>query len=279
MAIWTFGSINLDHVYRVPHFVAAGETLAAASYQVGLGGKGANQSVAAARAGAHVRHVGAVGRDGQGALDSLRGFGVDVSHVTVGDIPTGHAIINVDPKGENSIVVFDGANRALDTAHLAALGGARPGDTLLLQNETSLQVEAARAFTGSRIIYSAAPFEAEAVRRILPHISLLVMNAGEAEALRAAMGSLPQVEMVITRGADGADWIGAKPLHVPAFPVTPVDTTGAGDCFTGTLAAALDRGLPPFQAMRRAAAAAALQVTRPGAAGAMPTAAEVDALL
>lgn len=279
MAIWTFGSINLDHVYRMPHFVAAGETLAAQSYRVGLGGKGANQSVAAARAGAHVRHVGAVGQDGRGALDTLQGFGVDMSHVTVGDVPTGHAIISVDPHGENSIVIFDGANRALNDAHLAALGGAQPGDTLLLQNETSLQVEAAQAFAGSRVIYSAAPFDAEAVRRILPHVSLLVMNAGEAEALRTAMGSLPPVEMVITRGAVGAEWIGAAPLRVPAFPVTAVDTTGAGDCFTGTLAAGLDRGLPPVQAMRRAAAAAALQVTRHGAADAMPTAAEVDAML
>ncbi|WP_435165227.1 ribokinase [Falsirhodobacter sp. 1013] len=279
MAIWTFGSINLDHVYRVPHFVAAGETLAAQSCRVGLGGKGANQSVAAARAGAHVRHVGAVGQDGRGALDTLQGFGVDMSHVTVGDVPTGHAIISVDPHGENSIVIFDGANRALNAAHLAALGSAQPGDTLLLQNETSLQVEAAQAFAGSRIIYSAAPFDAEAVRRILPHLSLLVMNAGEAETLRAAMGSLPQVEMVITRGAEGAEWIGAEPLRVPAFAVTAVDTTGAGDCFTGTLAAGLDHGLPPAQAMRRAAAAAALQVTRHGAADAMPTAAEVDAML
>lgn len=278
LAIWTFGSINLDHVYRVPHLVAAGETLAAHSYHIGLGGKGANQSVAAARAGAHVRHVGAVGRDGLAALDALRDFGVDVSGVAVGDAPTGHAIISVDPQGENSIVIFDGANRTLDASDVAALGKAGPDDTLLLQNETSMQVEAARAFAGSRVIYSAAPFDADAVRAVLPHVSLLVMNAGEAEALRVAMGSLPPVEMVITRGAEGAEWIGAVPLHVAAFAVTAVDTTGAGDCFTGTLAAGLDAGLPPEQAMRRAAAAAAIQVTRHGAADAMPTAAEINAM-
>ena len=279
MAIWTFGSINLDHVYRVPHLVTAGETLAAQSYRVGLGGKGANQSVAAARAGAHVRHVGAVGRDGLTALETLRGFGVDVERVAVGDVPTGHAIISVDPQGENSIVIFDGANRALGATHVVALRGAGPGDTLLLQNETSMQVEAARAFAGSRVIYSAAPFDADAVRAVLPHVSLLVMNAGEAEALRAAMGSLPPVEMVVTRGSEGAEWIGVQPLRVPAYAVMAVDTTGAGDCFTGTLAAGLDSGLAPAQAMRRAATAAAIQVTRHGAADAMPTAAEVDAMM
>ncbi|WP_045388368.1 ribokinase [Falsirhodobacter sp. alg1] len=281
MAVWNFGSINLDHVYRVPHLVAAGETLAAQSYDVGLGGKGANQSVAAARAGALCHHIGAVGTDGVWAREALAGYGVDVTHVAVGEVPTGHAIITVDDQGENAIVLYPGANQAPGATILTALEGAGAGDLLLLQNETARQAEAAAlaAARGMAVVYSAAPFDAQAVRDVLPYLGLLMMNKGEAEALRTAMGMLPEVDMIITHGAAGAEWLGSRALHVPAFKVTAVDTTGAGDCFAGTLAAALDAGLPAEAGMRRAAAAAALQVTREGAAAAMPAAAEVDAFL
>ncbi|MEL5875753.1 ribokinase [Cereibacter sphaeroides] len=278
------GSINIDHVYRMPHLPAPGETLEAESYSLGLGGKGANQSVAAARAGARILHVGAVGPEGRWARERMAAAGVDVTHVAVGEVATGHAIINVDEEAENTIVIFPGANRTLDAATVtAALAAAGPGDTLLLQNETSAQVEAARLASqrGMRVIYSAAPFEIGAVRAVLPYVSLLVMNEGEAAALKAALGALPEVAMVVTLGARGAEWLvpGEDRLSVPAFPVTAVDTVGAGDCFTGNLAAALDAGLDPAEAMRRASAAAALQVTRPGAAEAMPKADEVDAFL
>ncbi|MGP3696638.1 ribokinase [Rhodobacter sp. NSM] len=278
------GSINIDHVYRVPHLPAPGETLEAETHAVVLGGKGANQSVAAARAGARVLHIGAVGAEGGWAREAMAGYGVDVTHVALREGPSGHAIINVDHQGENAIVIFPGANRTLGEGELAAaLAGAGPGDTMLLQNETSGQVEAARlaAGQGLRVVYSAAPFEIGAVRAVLPFVTLLVMNEGEAAALRAALGALPEVEMIVTRGAKGAEWLrpGQGTISVPAFPVTPVDTVGAGDCFTGNLAAALDAGHAPEQAMRRAAAAAAIQVTRKGAADAMPTAAEVEALL
>ena len=284
MTIYNLGSINIDHVYRVPHLPQPGETLAALDYAMGLGGKGANQSVAAARAGARTLHIGAVGTEGLWARDRLAGYGVDVRHVAVTTTPTGHAIINVDPAAENAIVTFAGANHAPDANLVAAaLAEAGTADTLLLQNETSAQPQAAAfaAARGLRVIYSAAPFEVASLRAVLPHASLLVMNAGEAADLRAAFAELPPLTLVITRGAEGAEWLapGATPLFVPAFRVTPVDTTGAGDCFTGTLAAALDAGAAPAQAMRRAAVAAAIQVTRPGAAQAMPSAAEVDAFL
>ncbi|SNX69838.1 ribokinase [Cereibacter ovatus] len=278
------GSINIDHVYRVPHLPAPGETLEAGGYAIGLGGKGANQSVAAARAGARVCHIGAVGPEAAWAREAMAGDGIDVTHIAEVAVPTGHAIITVDPAGENVIVIFPGANRSLsDRQVAAALATAGPDDTLLIQNETSAQVQAARLAVarGLRVIYSAAPFDVAAVQAVLPHVSLLVLNKVEAEALRTALGALPGVEMIVTRGAQGADWLrpGADPLHVPAFAVAAVDTVGAGDCFTGNLAAALDAGLPRHQAMRRAAAAAALQVTRPGASQAMPSAAEVTAFL
>jgi ribokinase len=284
MAIYNLGSINIDHVYRVPHLPQPGETLAAHGYAMGLGGKGANQSVAAARAGARTLHIGAVGTEGLWARESLAGYGVDVRHVSVGTVPTGHAIINVDPAAENAIVTFAGANHSPDASAVAqALVEANATDTLLLQNETSAQPQAAAfaAARGLRVVYSAAPFDVAALQAVLSHATMLVMNAGEAADLRAAFGELPPVTLVITRGAEGAEWIapGATPLFVPAFRVTPFDTTGAGDCFAGTLAAALDAGSDPASAMRRAAAAAAIQVTRPGAAQAMPSAAEVDAFL
>ncbi len=287
MAIWNIGSINIDHVYRVPHLPRPGETLAADSYATGLGGKGANQSVAAARAGARVHMVGAVGTEGGWALRKLAGFGVDLAHVVEVPAATGHAIINVDPAAENAIVIHAGANAALTEAQVgAAVAQMASGDTILLQNETNLQPEAAQMARarGLRVIYSAAPFDVDAVRAVLAHVSLLVMNEGEAAALVAALGqplnALPVDGVIVTKGARGAEWIAtAGTVFQPSFRVTPVDTTGAGDCFIGSLAAALDRGEDRAAAMRFAAGAAALQVTRPGAADAMPTRAEVEAFL
>lgn len=284
MAVYNLGSINIDHVYRVPHLPAPGETLSALDYAQGLGGKGANQSVAAARAGAMCHHIGAIGPNSDWVLAEMQAYGIDLRYVSVLPVATGHAIINVDPQAENNIVIFPGANRAL-TADMAAaaLAGAGPADSLLLQNETSAQAEAAAiaAARGMRVVYSAAPFDIGAVRAVLPHVSLLVMNEIEAEQLRAAQGALPQIDCIITKGAQGAEWISAasEPLFMPAFKVMPVDTTGAGDTFIGTLAAALDLGLPREAAMRRASATSALQVTRLGAAQAIPTAAEVEAFL
>lgn len=284
MPLYNLGSINIDHVYRVPHLPAPGETLSATGYAMGLGGKGANQSVAAARAGATVFHIGAVGPEGGWARDLLGSYGVDVTHVAQGAEPTGHAIINVDPGAENAIVIYPGANRAITGSTIAeTLALAGTGDSLLLQNETSGQVEAARraAAKGMRVVYSAAPFDLAAVQGVLPYASLLVMNEGEAAQLREGLGAMPAIDTIITMGAKGAEWRspGTDPLFLPAFRVTPVDTTGAGDCFIGTLAAGLDAGLDRGMAMRRAAAASALQVTRAGAAQAMPTAAEVTAFL
>lgn len=284
MTVYNLGSINIDHVYRVPHLPAPGETLSALAYTQGLGGKGANQSVAAARAGAACVHIGAVGANSDWVMLEMERYGVDLAGVSTLAEATGHAIINVDPDAENAIVIYPGANRAISAAMAAAaLAAARPGDSLLLQNETSAQAEAAAlaAAKGLRVIYSAAPFDIAAVLAVLPHASLLVMNEIEAEQLRAAQGALPQIDCIVTRGAQGAEWIsaGTEPLFVPAFKVVPVDTTGAGDTFIGTLAAGLDLGLERAVAMRRAAAASAIQVTRPGAAPAIPAAAEVDAFL
>lgn len=289
MTVWTLGSVNFDMVLSVPHLPRPGETLAATGYAEGLGGKGANQSVAAARMGAQVRHIGRVGPDGAGARDRLAALGVDVTYVTTSAQPTGRALITVDAAAENSIVILPGANTDQSEPEIAAaLAGAVPGDTLLMQNETDEQVAAARIARdrGLRVVYSAAPFNADAVRAVLPFTSVLLMNAVEAAQLTAALGqplsALPVSHVVVTRGADGAVLhdiaTGTETAH-PSLPVSPVDTTGAGDTFAGALAAGLDAGEGWDRAMRRALVAAALATTRPGAAEAIPTRDEVEARL
>lgn len=284
MTIHTLGSINIDHIYHVPRIPRPGQTITATALTQGLGGKGANQSVAATRAGARVAHIGAVGPGADTVLAELAAEGIDTSHIAQLTTPTGHAIITLDPEAENAITVFPGANHAL-TAAMAerALSGARAGDILLMQNETSAQTETAALASklGLRLLYSPAPFDLAALRAVLPFAHLLLMNEGEAEDLRRDLGGLPDIGMIVTQGAKGAAWLrpGAPELFLPAFRVEAVDTTGAGDCFAGNIAAALDAGLPEEQAMRRALAAAALQVTRPGAAPAMPHLSETLALL
>ena len=288
MTIYTLGSINADHFYRLPHLPQPGETLACSDYSTGLGGKGANQSVAAARAGASVVHIGAIGPEGAWMCERLAGFGVDCTHVATLDVPSGHAIINVDAGGENSIVIFAGANRAVTMAQVeVALAQAEVGDVLLLQNETNLTVETARFAQeqGLKVVYSAAPFDAAAVQRILPFVSLLLVNEGEAAQLRGALGlpegQVPVADMVTTRGAKDALWqsrAGAE-FAVPALKVEARDTAGAGDTFAGYLAAGLSEGMEPKDAMCLASAAAALKVTRAGTADAIPARAEVDDLL
>lgn len=287
MTLFNLGSINADHVYSVPHLPKPGETLAASGYSIGLGGKGTNQSVAAARAGAKVYHIGAVGPEGRWAASTLASLGVNVDYVAEIETPTGHAIINVDSAAENAIVLFAGANEALpQTIVLEALKHAQSGDTLLLQNETAHQAFAAQQAQkiGMRVIYSAAPFSVEAVRAVLPYISMLVMNEGEAAQLCAALetniADLSVAETLVTYGAKGAEWRGnGEVIHIESFSVTPVDTTAAGDTFAGYFAAQRDLGLEVRRAMQYAAAAAALKVTRAGAAQAIPSRADVDAFL
>jgi ribokinase len=284
MAILCIGSINIDHVYHVPHIPAPGETLAATGYAKGLGGKGANQSIAAAKAGASVSHCGLIGDEGQFLLQQMRGAGVDVGAVTEGPMPTGHAIISVDPRGENAITIFQGANGVLTHDVIAkALGPMQSGNWLMLQNEVNLTAQAARLgkAAGMRVAYSAAPFDVAAVEAVLPFVDLLLMNEIEAAQLAEALGDVVGPEKIITMGAKGARWhYPDGEIVTPGYPVAEVvDTTGAGDCFAGFVVAGLDAGLTREQAMDRASAAAAIQVTRPGAADAMPEAVEITQFL
>lgn len=281
MAIYNLGSINADLFYRVPHLPQAGETLAASSMLRGLGGKGANMSVAAARAAGRAIHIGAVGSGGKWAVDRLLEYGVDTRHISIlEDVPTGHAIINVDDQGENAIVLLPGANHEItESAIGAALSEASPGDTLLIQNETNNQAFAAQIAQslGVFVAYAAAPFDAESVQAVLPYLDFLILNTVEAAQFEQATGQSPEdlneKMVIVTRGSQGCSFYENRSgniRHFPALPVTPVDTTGAGDTFTGYVLAALDRGFPMPQAISLATRAAALMVTRHGTADVIP---------
>ncbi|MBU2359356.1 MAG: ribokinase [Alphaproteobacteria bacterium] len=284
MAIWNLGSINADFIYAVPHIPGPGETLAATDREIFLGGKGTNMSVAAARAAAVVHHIGAVGDDGEWAVDRLMEYGVDTRFIARVDEDTAQAVIAVDANGENMIILFPGANDAIPQAILQeAMAEAETGDWLLIQNETNLQRTAATLGKkmGLKVAYAAAPFDADRVQAVLPHLDLLFMNAVEAKQLEHATGQTPETlgvrDVIVTLGADGADWFGPQgKRHFDSIPVTPVDTTGAGDTFTGYVLAGLDRGHPMAQAINLAMRAAALMVTRHGTADVIPDLKELE---
>ncbi len=284
--ILNFGSINLDLVYQVPHLPAPGETLASTSYERFVGGKGINQSIAASRAGASVCHIGCLGPDGGWLRDQLDGFGLSLEEIATVNTPTGHAVIFVDENAENQIVLFGGANQAFTRDHVdAALNKSKAGDWVLLQNETNLgpQIAQDARSRGLKVAYSAAPFDANAVRAMLDHVNLLALNEGEASALAEAIGQHPATlgidHILITKGAHGAELHSSgQVIQQDSFVVDAVDTTGAGDTFLGAFMARFVDG-DANGALRFAAGAAALQVTRRGAAAAIPTSTEVEEFL
>lgn len=292
-----FGSINLDLVTRTPRLPSPGETLIGRSFASYPGGKGANQALAAARAGAAVRLYGAVGRDAaaDSALELLRAGKVDVSGVRTVDAPTGCATILVDDAGENAIVVVAGANERVDPDAIpdAVLA---PGAVLLLQHEIPAPANAAliarAARSGVRIVLNAAPARA-LERRLLGTVHTLIVNESEAAALAmmlgwpteangfaaAAAAAINGLEVVVTKGAAGAVSIcGDEEIHVDAPTVTVVDATGAGDAFVGAYAAALAAGSDRATAIRGACAAGSLACTTHGAQPALPERAAIDAL-
>ncbi len=291
--IVNLGSVNIDHVYAVPHFVRPGETLASESYRRFPGGKGFNQSVALARAGAVVVHCGRVGADGAWLRDLLAAEGADVSALEATELPTGHAIIQVAPGGQNAIVLHGAANLSITPADGERMVAAcRPGDILLLQNEISA-LPAILAAAGRRalpVVFNPAPMTAAVAGYPLEHVRLLVVNevegaqlAGEQpprEMLAALRRRFPRACVLLTMGSRGAMAADAEgTAATPSFPVRALDTTAAGDTFTGYFLAARAAGATLAAALRRASAAAAICCTRPGAAASIPRREEVDAFL
>jgi ribokinase len=264
--VWVLGSLNVDVVVRVPRHPAPGETLIGGDPETAFGGKGANQAVAAAVAGARVHMIGAVGDDAEGPAyrERLAAFGVDVSAVRSVPGATGRAFIAVADDGENTIIVSPGANAAVGGADLVALDGIAAGDVLLLQLEVDLAVVGAAArkaaAAGARVVLNTAPY-ADLPAEVLALADPVVANETEAQLLAEA-GGRPG-ELLVTLGSDGSQW---GRLAVPADRVERVvDTTGAGDTYCGALAAALASGMAREPAMRAAAAAAGESVTHEGA--------------
>lgn len=296
MAVFNFGSINIDHVYSVPHFVQPGETLSSTHYQSILGGKGANQSVALAKAENTVYHVGAIGCSDSQFLKQMSVAGVNCSQVReMADIASGHAIIQVNPDAENNIILFGGANQCLSDDHIAsALALAKTGDWVLLQNETNAIADVIEAShkKGLNIAFNPAPMTDSVKALPLDKLSLLIVNEIEAEQLTgeadvekiksSLLANYPNTQFVVTLGKQGAWCVSAEnQAYCPAFEVDAVDTTAAGDTFIGFFLAAYqsDDNTNINEALRYASAASALAVTKAGAAPSIPSVKEVTAFL
>lgn len=283
------GSVNADLVVSVDRRPAAGETVLGSDLAIHPGGKGANQAVAAARLGGRVAFLGRAGIDGNGELvrSALRGDGVDLSHLVVTDAPTGVALITLGPEGDNSIIVSPGANARVsadDVASAATLFAAASVVSLQLEIPLPAVVAAARSATeaGARVVFNLSP-PAEVPDELLALCDPLVVNEHEAEFLGAAgpAGLLARGprSVVITRGADGAVVAdGSGVTQVPSPEVKVVDTTGAGDAFTGALCLRLARGDALAEAARFAARVGAAAVREPGAQSSFPALADVNTL-
>ncbi|MDE0659397.1 MAG: ribokinase [Gammaproteobacteria bacterium] len=287
------GSLCIDHVYRVPAFTGSGETVSSATHEVFPGGKGLNQSIAAARAGIDVVHVGCIGEDGVWLKETLAAEGVDVTGLRVVDGSTGHAVIQVNEAGQNAIVIFGGTNRALDADDIeAAVARVERCDWLMLQNEINdldLVLRSAKE-RGCQVAFNVAPVDGREAAYDLSCVGLLIVNEIEAAALAGTdapdedwsgvMAALatraPKAAIVLTLGSDGLVYSeGAGLASLPAYSVSAVDETAAGDAFIGYLMGSLIRGESMRDALRMGSAAGALAVTRAGAASSLPAEADV----
>ncbi len=291
-----FGSLNMDYTYRVAHFVRTGETLAASEVHVFCGGKGLNQSIALAKAGGEVFHAGRIGTDGTFLLDALHNANVNTAFVTVSDREkTGHAIIQNTPDGENCILLFSGANKQITKQQIdLVLEHFDSGDMLVLQNEINeipyLIRQAKRR--GMTVAFTPAPMTDDVPDYPLGETDYLLLNETEARALVAADCSKalaaddlanrlretwPELRFVLTLGAAGAFYIHKQErIFQSAFRVKAVDTTAAGDTFAGFFLQSVAAGKQVKQALAAAAKAAAICVSRNGAASAIPDRAEAE---
>lgn len=289
MSILNFGSCCIDNVYAVPHFAQPGETLPCLGYEVHPGGKGLNQSIALAASGAAVRHAGRVGTDGQWLVDLLQKHRVDTSLVHIEDGPSGHANIQVTPEGENSIVLFGGANQKITHDDVDfVIDSASEGEFLLVQNETSalgyLMEQAAKK--GLRIVFNAAPMTSKVNSLPLSSVELLIINETEGAELtgRTApeqitdtlLSNHGNLKVLLTLGAEGALFADSdNRIEQSALPVNAIDTTGAGDTFTGFFLAHYSQDQSIEDCLKVATKAASICVTRKGAATSIPELSEL----
>lgn len=286
MDVINVGSLNLDFVYQVEHFAVPGETQSARQFDLHIGGKGLNQSIALARAGVNVAHVGAIGSDGDILRDTLKQNNVDASFVRLSEERSGHAIIQVVRTGQNAIIIHGGANKTLTQPQLEeALNHFRP-KALVLQNETNLMNETLQLARqrGLKIFYNPAPLLPTTHTFALQAVDVLIVNEIEAHALTHE--SLPEQQLeglrarchpgtlcVLTMGSQGV-WVldQGKPRHFNAYPVERVvDTTAAGDTFIGFFMAGMLKGFSVEKAIDQGIKAASICITRPGAYASIPS--------
>ena len=293
--ILSFGSLNIDFVYSVDHFVQKGETLASDGLEIFSGGKGLNQSIALGRAGAEVFHAGAVGPDGQFLLELLEGAGVDTHLVRrLEAVRTGNAVIQRNPQGDNCILLYGGANQAISREQAEeSLADFGEGDFIVLQNEISQMpaiMECAHA-RGMRIVLNPSPMNEKVFQMPLAFADYLILNEVEAsqllrisqfpgkEAAKLLKEKFPQSQIILTLGEAGSVYCGENTfICQPAYSVRAVDTTAAGDTFTGYFIAGISRGMGAEDALELASRAAAAAVTRPGAAPSIPSIEEVEGM-
>lgn len=282
LRILNFGALNIDYIYDVEDFVRGGQTISALGLSKSMGGKGLNQSVALARAGAQVYHAGCVGEDGRFLVDFLAENGANTDFVKTVDAPTGHAMIQVDPKGQNCIIICGGANKAITGDHIdEVLSAFGPEDAILLQNEINdVKVIAQKAHAkGMTVILNPSPVTNLDVP--LELVDLFLLNELEAaeifgkettEEQLCAMGEMyPNAKFVLTLGEHGAIYTDAQQtVRVDAVKTAAVDTTAAGDTFTGYFLTSYFAGDGVETALKTAAKAAAVTVSRKGASPSIP---------
>ena len=291
MKVLCFGSANIDYLYELEHFVLPGETISSKNLTKNSGGKGLNQSIALAQAGVSVEHAGCVGRDdGDFLLYTLHSYAVGTKHILKVDCPSGHAIIQVTSQGENSIILYTGANHMLSEEQIdTVLSDFSSGDFCILQNEIngieSILRKAAKK--NLRIVLNPSPFSPEILNLPLELVEYLFLNEVEAsqltglDSLSAIESDLcrrfPHTKIVLTLGKQGSVFLHGSVREVCGiFDVPTVDTTAAGDTFTGFFIASVLREKPISHCLQVASAAAALAVCKKGAAQSIPTWNEVE---
>lgn len=293
MKVLNIGSMNVDYVYNVDHILQPGETEASSARNTFLGGKGMNQSAALAKAGVDVYHGGMIGADGLAFLDACKEYGIHSDFIRQVDGPSGHTIIQIDKDAQNCILLFGGANQMLTTEYVdEVLSHFQAGDILLLQNEVNLLPYIVdKAYEkGLQIAMNPSPFNEKLDKVDMKKISIFLLNEVEGgqitgltepQAVLEKMVELfPEARIVLTLGKDGSMYAhGAERFFQPIFPVKAVDTTAAGDTYTGYFLAGLAEELPIPQVLRMSAKASSIAVTRPGAVPSIPYRNEVLAAL
>lgn len=293
MKILNFGSMNIDYVYQVEHFVAAGETLSSSELFINSGGKGLNQSIAAAKAGNTVYHAGFLGKEGAFLKDKLAENNVDVSNVSFVESSCGHAIIQVDGAGQNCILLYGGTNQILTKEYInSVLDDFGDEGLVLLQNETNLVgyiIEEAHK-RGLLVALNAAPMDATVLTYPLDLLDWLFVNevegaqiaecAKEEDIIATLQEKYPDVHVLLTLGSRGAMCrVGTETYQIPCHSVSVVDTTAAGDTFCGYFMYGVLGGYSIPEALQLATTASALAIGKKGASDSVPSKAEVDAVL